>query len=343
MDKTAATGIQSAAAKNPKSATAREGWDRRARSTADQPENDGGDRDSSPTAGRRARDSIAAGVAAFDRKGRILLLRRAPGRALRGLWEIPYGQVEDGEPPELVAKRALLEKTSLANVDLARYPGYFDYPTVRGTTRHLVFTAHVERADVVLSPEHDDYTWRYADALPAVSAEVLDLVRRIGHAKPQLDADEWQHSLPRWHVGANALVQDQYGRILLVRPGRSRTWQLPGGQVDAHETPPEAAGRELGEETGLDLPVGPLIAISFEHPSPGWDHPTQIMLFHLGIVDSTTARLTARDPDIVEHRWAYPKEAEQLLGPARTERLRAGLLGLRRGCPTLITVTEPEI
>ncbi|MEV0973364.1 NUDIX hydrolase [Microtetraspora glauca] len=70
-------------------------------------------------------------------KGRILLLRRAPGRALRGLWEIPYGQVEDGEPPELVAKRALLEKTSLANVDLARYPGYFDYPTVADREPHV--------------------------------------------------------------------------------------------------------------------------------------------------------------------------------------------------------------
>ena len=207
----------------------------------------------------------------------------------------------------------------------------------------MVFTTCVTSIDVILSPGHDDYTWRHADALPAVRKEALDLVRRIVPPKPQLDSDEWQHALPRWHIGANALVRDQHGRILLVRPYRSPRFQLPGGQVDAHETPQDATGRELHEETGLDLPVGPLIAISYEHPSPGWDHPTQIMLFDLGIVDSATARLTTNDPDIAEHRWAHPAEAEQLLGPARTERLRAGFLGLHQGCPALITITDPEI
>jgi 8-oxo-dGTP pyrophosphatase MutT (NUDIX family) len=80
------------------------------------------------------------------------------------------------------------------------------------------------------------------------------VIRQVAPGKPQMTPDEWQHSLPRWHVGANALVRDHDGPILLVGPGRSRTWQLPGGQVDAHETPPEAASRELREETGLDLP-----------------------------------------------------------------------------------------
>ncbi|WP_067127954.1 NUDIX hydrolase [Microtetraspora malaysiensis] len=293
-----------------------------------------------------ARDGIThlvAGVAAFDIKGRILLLRQAPGTAVPGLWELPSTTVEGGEPPEHAAKRGLQEETGL-DVDLDGYAGHCDYGTARGVARQFVFTAYADSGpDVVLSAGHDDYTWRHDDALPAVRKEALDLIRRIAPSKPQLDADEWQHSLPRWHVGANALVRDQSGRILIVRPGRSRTFQLPGGQVDAHETPQDAAGRELHEETGLRLPVGPLLAISFEHPSPGWDHPTQIMLFDLGVVDSTTTRIIAHDPEIDEHRWVYPDEAEALLGPARTERLRAGFLGLRRGRPTLFTITDPEV
>lgn len=286
---------------------------------------------------------LEVGVMATDDTARILLLRRAPGTPHPALWELPNGLVHDGEPPEQTAERVLREQAGVA-WDLADYVGHVDYPTAEGTVRHLVFTARVGTPDISLSLQHDGHAWRYADALPALRPHMLDLLRHIAPDKPMLDRDEWQDSLPRWHVGANALVRDQHDRILLVRPGRgSGRFQLPGGQVDAHETPPQAARRELREETGLDLPAGPLISISFEHPSPGWDHPTQIVLFDHGRVDSDTVQLTTDDPDIAEHRWAALAEAESLIGIARTERLQAGLLGLRQGFPALLTTTDTEI
>jgi ADP-ribose pyrophosphatase len=47
-------------------------------------------------------------------------------------------------------------------------------------------------------------------------------------------------------------------------------WELPAGLIDGHETPPEAAARELGEELGFRIdpkslsPVGPPV-----FPTPG--------------------------------------------------------------------------
>ncbi|HLI14837.1 MAG TPA: NUDIX domain-containing protein [Acidimicrobiales bacterium] len=50
--------------------------------------------------------------------------------------------------------------------------------------------------------------------------------------------------------------------LLLVRrrnpPGRGR-WSLPGGRVEAGETPAQAAARELYEETGIDAAIGDLL------------------------------------------------------------------------------------
>jgi 8-oxo-dGTP diphosphatase len=56
-----------------------------------------------------------------------------------------------------------------------------------------------------------------------------------------------------------AVVHDAAGRLLLVRrgqdPHRGR-WSLPGGRVEAGESPEQAVEREVREETGLSVRAG---------------------------------------------------------------------------------------
>jgi ADP-ribose pyrophosphatase YjhB (NUDIX family) len=52
-------------------------------------------------------------------------------------------------------------------------------------------------------------------------------------------------------VGATAIVEDEAGRVLVVRHSYLPGWHFPGGGVGAGEAPAAAVLRELKEEVGL--------------------------------------------------------------------------------------------
>jgi (d)CTP diphosphatase len=56
-------------------------------------------------------------------------------------------------------------------------------------------------------------------------------------------------------VGAYALIRDADARVLLVQAESGRFY-LPGGRVEAGETPPEALAREVEEECGWSARIG---------------------------------------------------------------------------------------
>ena len=92
------------------------------------------------------------------------------------------------------------------------------------------------RTEIVALPAIDDRARRSQTAFVAA----LD-----GLARP-LD----EHADPT-HVTASAIVRSEAG-VLLHRHKRLGLWLQPGGHIDPGETPPQAAVREVAEETGLD-------------------------------------------------------------------------------------------
>ena len=69
---------------------------------------------------------------------------------------------------------------------------------------------------------------------------------------------------PRPLVGVGGVVVTADGQVVLVRRATeplAGQWSLPGGAVELGETLASALAREVLEETGLEVDVGPLVDV----------------------------------------------------------------------------------
>jgi 8-oxo-dGTP diphosphatase len=67
-----------------------------------------------------------------------------------------------------------------------------------------------------------------------------------------------------------ALIRDPNDRALLVSPTYEDSWLVPGGVVDAGESPNAACSREVAEETGLSRPIGRILAVDWTPQDSNW-------------------------------------------------------------------------
>ena len=125
--------------------------------------------------------------------------------------------------------------------------------------------------------------------------------------------------VPRIPASAGALIFDDSGRLLILKPTYKKGWTIPGGQIDdAGESPWEACRRETEEECGLVVRSGRLVCVDFLFPRASRPGGVRFV-FNCGTFKSADfKRIRLQEEEIEDHRLAALDEALELLsGPLR--------------------------
>lgn len=118
----------------------------------------------------------------------------------------------------------------------------FEYKNYKGAikTREVL----PKKISFGVTPHHDEPEW-LLEAFDNEKGEdrcfVLKNIQRMIDEKVQR------------HLCVTVYVKNQEGKFLMIHNRKLDKWVPPGGKVERHETPDEAAVRECFEETGVQI------------------------------------------------------------------------------------------
>lgn len=157
----------------------------------------------------------------------------------------------------------------------------------------------------------------------------------------EVQLTEWMASLPRKRMGAGALLRDQDGRVLLVEPVYQDAWVVPGGVVEADESPHAGCRREVAEELGLDRPPGRILSVDWVPAEPG--RTEALVIFYDGGVlsEQEIAAITLPPDELASYAFCPPAEVEAKVRPAVARRISESLAALAGGTVAALEDARP--
>ncbi len=119
--------------------------------------------------------------------------------------------------------------------------------------------------------------------------------------------------------------------MLLVDPVYRDTWDLPGGAVEAEESPHTACRREVAEELGLDRPVGRVLAVDWVPSRP--ERPEGLIVVYDGgvLTPEDAEAIVVPEGELAGFAFVAPGEAARRVTPLVARRIAACLDALATG------------
>ncbi|WKG06906.1 NUDIX hydrolase [Nocardia sp. PE-7] len=132
-------------------------------------------------------------------------------------------------------------------------------------------------------------------------------------------------NFPRKRMGTGALFVDELNRVLLVEPTYKDYWEIPGGVVEADESPYAAVVREIREELGLDVSPGRLLVVDWVAPGLYPDDGVMMIFDGTVLTADQIAAIALPADELRSWAWCDSAEVANRLPDVMTRRVTAAL------------------
>ncbi len=143
--------------------------------------------------------------------------------------------------------------------------------------------------------------------------------------------------LPRHSVSVAGVVVNESGDVLVVKRRDNGHWEPPGGVLELHETVQAGAQREILEETGILVTIGPLTGV-YKNMERG----VVALVFRC-----TEPRGSPRPTnETVAVEWMHPNRAMEAMTPAYAIRVADALRPTGQMIPRAhdgVDLLDPEL
>ncbi|GAA2724974.1 MULTISPECIES: NUDIX hydrolase [Streptomyces] len=152
--------------------------------------------------------------------------------------------------------------------------------------------------------------------------------------------NEHERRMARPRMAAGALFFDEQGHVLLVRPSYKPKWEIPGGYVEAGESPLSACRREVGEELGISPSIGSLLVVDWAPSDAEGDKV--LYVFDGGRLGAEEVRAIKLAPDELLAAEFHPTDAlDELLIPRLARRVGRAIKARAQAHPLYLEHGQP--
>jgi 8-oxo-dGTP diphosphatase len=191
-------------------------------------------------------------------------------------------------------------------------------------TRELLALFYVctELARLVLKPCHPQFP--LSSGSSSIKCDIINknICKQYMSLEYLMNTPSYNFAaMPTKRMAAGAIFLNAIDNILIVKPTYRPDWLIPGGTIEADESPRNACEREIKEELDLDIPCDRLLCVEYLSKSAQQTESVHFVFYGGILTTIQIQQITLPDVELSEYRFSPIEEALTLLNSRLARRV----------------------